>query len=166
MHPTAVKLKKLFKYISEQRCKQVAEKISDKTTNNLLIATDYVSDLQDMPIAYEVKRSDGYDVKVIGSQIMFIEFGTGIYNPFYPLDYKNPNNLPIGRGTYGLNKGNRRAWGFYPQHSGNVASKNGDYEIIKKNGKSVIITHGLYQGEPIRPIYQAIKDTKKEVSKR
>ena len=155
------RLKDLFKKVAEKETKIVADKIEDKASKYFVDALNYVSDIIDTPIVYSVKTNQGIDVKAVGSQITFIEFGTGVYNLPYPSDYTRLE-MAHSRGEYGLGRGKRHGWGFYANNGGNVAYANGDWSKDTKKG-TVIITQGLM---PKRCLYRAIKETKKEVNRR
>lgn len=179
-------LRKIPEY-AKRRCEKIARSISDKASANIDKASIYLSDYIDIPMVYEVNQSSGneiiYEVNVIGKQVAFLEFGTGVYNePF--MNGVNGTYIPSivnkgipSRASYGDGKGSRYHWAFYPTYSGNVSSANGDkiydYRVYyrKRDGgvsiyqlkKPVIVTKGI---APQRMIYNAIRDTLREVKKK
>jgi hypothetical protein len=73
-------------------------------------------------------------VVAVGSAVLFIEFGTGV---FYADNY--PGEKPAGiseRGGYGNGRGKQNTWGYYGDPGTNGV------EITKPNGKTVVLTHG------------------------
>ena len=78
-----------------------------------------------------------------GNAVTFIEFGTGV---FYPSRHPMEAELGFIRGEYGEGKGSNDSWGYY-----GLPGTNGR-EIRKKNGQTVVITHG---NPPARAMYDA-----------
>lgn len=55
---------------------------------------------------------DDHTLQIVadGQSILFIEFGTGIYNP---VEHPRANALGMNRGEYGKGNGMRRGWVYY-----------------------------------------------------
>lgn len=72
-----------------------------------------------------------------GASILFIEFGTGVYNP---VQHPRARDLGMIRGEYGLGRGKNRAWVYLgtPGTSGVVIgqNKNGDDRILTKGNNA------------------------------
>lgn len=185
-------LDELIKKIPERAnnyCKRIANSIERKTTINIKNAVPYLSDLIDYPITYIVnestKETSSYTINVIGSQLAFLEFGTGIYNqPYlmgaggYAPDIVSKTSIAASRGLYGKGKGERYWWIFNARYSGNVGIRDaefvppepskehhyyGDKRLINTSGNKnakKIITKGI---PPQRMVYRAVQETIKEL---
>lgn len=182
-------LDELIKKLPERAnnyCKRIAESIEKKAIINIGKAVSYLSDTIDYPtvsiVNESTKLTSSYIVNIVGSQVSFLEFGTGIFNETYLMSiggYKPQiiDALP-SRGTYGKGKGNRYWWIFYARYSGNVGVRDaefippepdkehhyyGDKRLIDKTSDKdakKIITKGI---PPQRMIYRAVQETIKEV---
>lgn len=113
----------------------------------------------DVSVAIEDGGALKKAVVAVGSAVLFIEFGTGV---FYADNY--PGEKPAGiseRGGYGKGRGKQNTWGYYGDPGTNGV------EITKPNGKTVVLTHG----NPSNPVMynstlamkQAIAEIAKEV---
>ena len=73
-------------------------------------------------------------IRAEGKSLLFIEFGTGVYNP---IQHPRANALGMVRGEYGQGMGKRRAWVYYgdPGTNGQLIH-HGDYYT------GAVLTHG------------------------
>lgn len=91
-----------------------------------------------------------YVVQASGKSVLFIEFGTGIYNPEHPL----ANELAMRHGEYGQGKGKSRSWGYYGK-----PGTNGKYLKTTTKG-DVYITKG---NPPAMAMYQAGQEVEETI---
>lgn len=99
----------------------------------------------DYSVKVEPRENGARAVVAIGDSVLFVEFGTGIY---YPDDHPEAAENGMVRGEYGQGKGKQRTWGYYGE-----AGTHGQ-EIEKKNGKTVVLTHG---NPANMPMYKAVR---------
>lgn len=87
----------------------------------------------DVSVSVEPIGEHARAVVAVGASVLFIEFGTGVT---YPDNHPEADGLGMKRGEYGAGHGKQSSWGYYgePGTNGEVRTK--------KNGKSVVITHG------------------------
>lgn len=92
-------------------------------------------------------RSEGVmAVVAVGASVLFIEFGTGVT---YPDNHPQAAELGMKRGEYGQGHGKQSSWGYYGDPGTNGVVK------MKKNGSTVVITHG---NPANMPMYETVKE--------
>ena len=92
-------------------------------------------------------RSEGVRAVVaVGASVLFIEFGTGVT---YPDNHPQAAELGMKRGEYGQGHGKQSSWGYYGDPGTNGVVK------MKKNGSTVVITHG---NPANMPMYETVKE--------
>lgn len=122
-----------------------AQAVGDTLETNL----DGYSHIDQMPSVDVSKIEHGYRVEATGEDVLFLEFGTGIYyngSGMYP-EAKPTDSDFKGIGEYGKNKGRGNAWGFYGEYG---------------NRATLIITHG---NRAYMPMYKAKKHINDEMHK-
>lgn len=87
-----------------------------------------------------------------GQSVGFIEFGTGI---FYSEEHPKASEFGAIRGSFGKHNGLQRTWGYYGDPGTN------GIEIKKKNGNTVVLTHG---NPPARAMYEAGKEMRARIA--
>ena len=96
---------------------------------------------------YMETRSEGVRAVVaVGASVLFIEFGTGVT---YPDNHPQAAELGMKRGEYGQGHGKQSSWGYYGDPGTNGVVK------MKKNGSTVVITHG---NPANMPMYETVKE--------
>ena len=85
-------------------------------------------------------------VVAVGASVLFIEFGTGVT---YPDNHPQAAELGMKRGEYGQGHGKQSSWGYYGDPGTNGVVK------MKKNGSTVVITHG---NPANMPMYETVKE--------
>ena len=94
-------------------------------------------------------RSEGVRAVVsVGASVLFIEFGTGVT---YPDNHPQAAELGMKRGEYGQGHGKQSSWGYYGDPGTNGVVK------MKKDGSTVVITHG---NPANMPMYETVKELK------
>lgn len=172
--------KKLLERV-EQKCDELARSIEDKIIRNTNQAIAFTSNTETY-LTNISKNKDSkairYNIDVIGHQIAFLEFGSGVRNESYISRLKTdyiPDIVNFGkvpqRGLYGNQKGQQQIWVF--PYKTNVSTANGDqvyeyrvYHRKRDGGTSiyplkypVIATKGI---PPQRMIYRAIQEAIQE----
>jgi len=118
-----------------------------------LFHTAIYAGTNDVQVEFPYWEGDTLYLTASGDSVAFIEFGSGtFYGEQYPTDIAGDGGDPystIGmerRGNYGQGKGASDTWGFYGE------AGNEGIEVKKKNGKTVVLTHG---NPPARAMYMA-----------
>lgn len=173
-------IKGLLKRV-DKKCEELAYCIEDKIIKKTNDAIAYTSNTETYLTNVNKETTDRaikYKVEVIGHQIAFLEFGTGVRNESYisklTSDYI-PYLVQYGtipqRGVYGRQRGQNEIWVF--PFKSNVSKANGDeiyeyrvYHRKRDGGVSiyplktpVIATKGI---PPQRMIYNAVREAIQE----
>lgn len=178
-----------IKDVANNQCKKLAVSIELHGRRNIEKALPLTSNTE--PYYSTISNKDTsskeivYELDFIGSQLAFLEFGTGLWNEPYMAKVGGyvpeiATSLPP-RASYGLGKGRNHWWIFYQSESGNIGINDSyfiDYrdktihhyygnKALIKGGydeyKPKIITKGI---APQRMIYNAIQEALSEVGKR
>lgn len=105
----------------------------------------------DASVSVEERGDSVQAVVVVGSSVLFIEFGTGVT---YPDNHPEAAELGMVRGVYGKGHGKQKSWGYYGE-----PGTNGEIRKSTPNG-DLIIT----QGNPANmPMYNAVKQLKEKL---
>lgn len=100
----------------------------------------------DASVSMETRSEGVRAVVAVGASVLFIEFGTGVT---YPDNHPQAAELGIKRGEYGQGHGKQSSWGYYGDPGTNGVVK------MKKNGSTVVITHG---NPANMPMYETVKE--------
>lgn len=100
----------------------------------------------DASVSMETRSEGVRAVVVVGASVLFIEFGTGVT---YPDNHPQAAELGMKRGEYGQGHGKQSSWGYYGDPGTNGVVK------MKKNGSTVVITHG---NPANMPMYETVKE--------
>lgn len=118
-----------------------------------LFRTAYYAGTNDVEVKEPYWDGNSLILVAEGDAVCYIEFGTGVfYEEQYPEDIAGDGGNPYetlgldARGTRGQGKGSQKTWGFYGE------AGNEGIEVKKKNGKTVVLTHG---NPPARAMYGA-----------
>lgn len=118
-----------------------------------LFHTAIYAGTNDVQVEYPYWEGDTIYLTASGDTVAYIEFGTGtFYGEQYPRELAGDGGDPyttLGmdeRGNRGQGKGASDTWGFYGE------AGNEGWVKEKKNGKSVVLTHG---NPPARAMYMA-----------
>lgn len=140
----------------ERKAKQIAKELADigweVAAINYLKAW-YAGD-NDVDVNIE-PSGNGYALVASGTSVLFIEFGSGVYQPAYPTELP-PEILP--RGTYGKGKGKNLRW-VYEGEQGNL----GKPVVDKKTGKAKEGVYWSYGNTPARAMYDADKQMREKI---
>lgn len=171
-------LKKKFLERVDKECQKLAYSLEDKIIRNTNKAIAYTSNTETYLTNVTNKSDDKairYNIDIIGHQIAFLEFGTGVRKGSY-ISGISPDYIPsfknVPPARYGLGKGQQEIWVF--PYKSNVSSANGDYKLEyrvyhrKRDGGvsiyrypyyPIVVTKGI---PPQRMIYKAIQETLQE----
>ena len=100
----------------------------------------------DASVSLETRSEGVRAVVAVGASVLFIEFGTGVT---YPDNHPQAAELGMKRGEYGKGHGKQSSWGYYGDPGTNGVVK------MKKNGSTVVITHG---NPANMPMYETVKE--------
>lgn len=100
----------------------------------------------DASVSMETRSEGVRAVVAVGASVLFIEFGTGVT---YPDNHPQAAELGMKRGEYGQGHGKQSSWGYYGDPGTNGVVK------MKKNGSTVVITHG---NPANMPMYETVKE--------
>ena len=100
----------------------------------------------DASVSLETRSEGVRAVVAVGASVLFIEFGTGVT---YPDNHPQAAELGMKRGEYGQGHGKQSSWGYYGDPGTNGVVK------MKKNGSTVVITHG---NPANMPMYETVKE--------
>ena len=100
----------------------------------------------DASVSLETRGDGVRAVVAVGASVLFIEFGTGVT---YPDNHPQAAELGMKRGEYGQGHGKQSSWGYYGDPGTNGVVK------MKKNGSTVVITHG---NPANMPMYETVKE--------
>ena len=100
----------------------------------------------DASVSMEMRSEGVRAVVAVGASVLFIEFGTGVT---YPDNHPQAAELDMKRGEYGQGHGKQSSWGYYGDPGTNGVVK------MKKNGSTVVITHG---NPANMPMYETVKE--------
>ena len=100
----------------------------------------------DASVSMETRSEGVRAVVAVGASVLFIEFGTGVT---YPDNHPQAAELDMKRGEYGQGHGKQSSWGYYGDPGTNGVVK------MKKNGSTVVITHG---NPANMPMYETVKE--------
>ena len=100
----------------------------------------------DASVSMEMRSEGVRAVVAVGASVLFIEFGTGVT---YPDNHPQAAELGMKRGEYGQGHGKQSSWGYYGDPGTNGVVK------MKKNGSTVVITHG---NPANMPMYETVKE--------
>ena len=100
----------------------------------------------DASVSMETRSEGERAVVAVGASVLFIEFGTGVT---YPDNHPQAAELGMKRGEYGQGHGKQSSWGYYGDPGTNGVVK------MKKNGSTVVITHG---NPANMPMYETVKE--------
>lgn len=100
----------------------------------------------DASVSMETRSEGVRAVVAVGASVLFIEFGTGVT---YPDNHPQAAELGMKRGEYGKGHGKQSSWGYYGDPGTNGVVK------MKKNGSTVVITHG---NPANMPMYETVKE--------
>lgn len=100
----------------------------------------------DASVSLETRSEGVRAVVAVGASVLFIEFGTGVT---YPDNHPQAAELGMKRGEYGQGHGKQSSWGYYGDPGTNGVAK------IKKDGSTVVITHG---NPANMPMYETVKE--------
>ena len=100
----------------------------------------------DASVSMETRSEGVRAVVAVGASVLFIEFGTGVT---YPDNHPQAAELGMKRGEYGQGHGKQSSWGYYGDPGTNGVVK------TKKNGSTVVITHG---NPANMPMYETVKE--------
>ena len=100
----------------------------------------------DASVSLETRSEGVRAVVAVGASVLFIEFGTGVT---YPDNHPQAAELGMKRGEYGHGHGKQSSWGYYGDPGTNGVVK------TKKNGSTVVITHG---NPANMPMYETVKE--------
>lgn len=100
----------------------------------------------DASVSMETRDDGVRAVVAVGASVLFIEFGTGVT---YPDNHPQAAELGMKRGEYGQGHGKQSSWGYYGDPGTNGVVK------MKKNGSTVVITHG---NPANMPMYETVKE--------
>ena len=100
----------------------------------------------DASVSLETRSEGVRAVVAVGAAVLFIEFGTGVT---YPDNHPQAAELGMKRGEYGQGHGKQSSWGYYGDPGTNGVVK------MKKNGSTVVITHG---NPANMPMYETVKE--------
>ena len=100
----------------------------------------------DASVSMETRSEGVRAVVAVGASVLFIEFGTGVT---YPDNHPQSAELGMKRGEYGQGHGKQSSWGYYGDPGTNGVVK------MKKNGSTVVITHG---NPANMPMYETVKE--------
>ena len=100
----------------------------------------------DASVSLETRSEGVRAVVAVGASVLFIEFGTGVT---YPDNHPQAAELGMKRGEYGQGHGKQSSWGYYGDPGTNGVVK------TKKNGSTVVITHG---NPANMPMYETVKE--------
>lgn len=122
-------------------------------------ADDPIVFVTNTPLMNEGKNKYYREIKCVGNQVLFIEFGAGIH--FYTETelrlYQNVmpiNPRPTGLyniGEYGQGRGKDDVW-FYKSETGRE-SENAHWVRSNRNGDPIMVTHG---NRPARVLYRSV----------
>lgn len=102
--------------------------------------------INDASVSMETRSEGVRAVVAVGASVLFIEFGTGVT---YPDNHPQAAELGMKRGEYGQGHGKQSSWGYYGDPGTNGVVK------MKKNGSTVVITHG---NPANMPMYETVKE--------
>ena len=132
-----------------ERLAEEAVKTLEQKVSRLEGDTDHIV----VPIRFSWNTDGSIDVCAEGSQILFLEFGTGTQK-FPDIHPEKPPGI-LGRGEYGQKKGRFKTWGFYSEDAP------GMYGWNPKNNPGVILTHGI----PAQmPVYETIREIERKAA--
>ena len=100
----------------------------------------------DASVSLETRSEGVRAVVAVGASVLFIEFGTGVT---YPDNHPQAAEFGMKRGEYGQGHGKQSSWGYYGDPGTNGVVK------TKKNGSTVVITHG---NPANMPMYETVKE--------
>ena len=100
----------------------------------------------DASVSMETRGDGVRAVVAVGASVLFIEFGTGVT---YPDNHPQAAELGMKRGEYGQGHGKQSSWGYYGDPGTNGVVK------TKKDGSTVVITHG---NPANMPMYETVKE--------
>ena len=100
----------------------------------------------DASVSMETRSEGVRAIVAVGASVLFIEFGTGVT---YPDNHPQAAELGMKRGEYGQGHGKQSSWGYYGDPGTNGVVK------MKKNGSTVVITHG---NPANMPMYETVKE--------
>ena len=100
----------------------------------------------DASVSLETRSEGVRAVVAVGASVLFIEFGTGVT---YPDNHPQAAELGMKRGEYGKGHGKQSSWGYYGDPGTNGVVK------MKKDGSTVVITHG---NPANMPMYETVKE--------
>lgn len=101
------KLENMDAYI--QQLADIGVSVAEEAFRGALANPDFTEGVE----VEAIPTDNGYTITASGSEVAFIEFGTGV---FYNGSESYPGQRPagiVGIGEYGQGKGSRRAWGYY-----------------------------------------------------
>lgn len=110
----------------------------------------------DVSVTVEPRGTEVRAVVATGRATLFIEFGTGVT---YPDNHPEAQELGMVRGEYGKGRGKQSTWGYYGDPGTNGVLKE------KKNGGSVVITHGNPANMPMYETVKELQDRLTDIAK-
>lgn len=138
-------LEKKIKKSSELAQKSLQEE-AKRTTNEFLTAPNTLSDR--FAIVNVVRFGDAIKFRATGTDVMFIEFGTGIA---YPDNHPLAREVGAIRGAYGAGHGSEIQWSFWAEQ-GKEGPMSMEIDPENNSGLSFYIT----SGQPAEmPMYHA-----------
>ena len=153
--PNAIALIDTLQNTLQYKCNIMLEALMQEgyEVANYLFHTAIYAGTNDVQVEYPYWEGDTLYLTASGDTVAFIEFGSGTYyKDQYPADIVGDGGDPYStlgmerRGNYGQGKGASDTWGFYGE------AGNEGWVKEKKNGKSVVLTHG---NPPARAMYMA-----------
>ena len=110
----------------------------------------------DASVSLETRSEGVRAVVAVGASVLFIEFGTGVT---YPDNHPQAAELGMKRGEYGQGHGKQSSWGYYGDPGTNGVVK------MKKDGSTVVITHGNPANMPMYETVKELQDRLTEIAK-